>query len=845
MNRYLIYFFLLCFELAISQSSQIDTHISWQFRKVGTTELFPASVPGTVHTDLFANHLIKDPFFSDNEKNLQWIEQEDWEYIGQFDCDELLLKNEHIELKFEGLDTYATIFLNGKQILECNNMFRYWNKDVKQFLKTGNNTLQIIFESAVKKGKAEANKLKYTLPGDEKVFTRKAQYQYGWDFSPRFVTCGIYKPIRMMAWNDFKMESMHHIITELNKSKAVVKFISEFISDRDTSFVISMNASCSIAEFKKSVLTQNKSLQLHKGFNRDTFTYQINNPELWYANGLGKQPIYHFQFSSIEKTKSVLFHHMEIGLRTIELVRNKDIMGEQFYFKVNGSPVFMKGANYVPQDNFITRANSEKQNRLIERAKQSNMNMIRVWGGGLYPDDEFFEACDKNGILVWQDFMFACAMYPGDSAFIENVKEEVSQQICRIRHHPSLALWCGNNEVDEGWKNWGWQKQYNYSKSDSTQIWNDYVNLFQNEIPRLVKQLHPSSTTSTMPYHSSSPFIGWGRSESMKQGDAHYWGVWWGMQPFEVYQKKVGRFMSEYGFQALPMMNTLKQISDSSVLNLNSLSIKSHQKHPTGFETIDTYMKRSYPIPEDFKKYVYVSQLLQRDGLKMAIEAHRKAMPYCMGTLYWQLNDCWPGISWSTIDFNDQPKAAYFETKKLYKDVLISVSEVEDKFQIYIVSDKTSNCKALMTVAVKDFSGKIIFQKIEKVDIKKMSSTVYFSLLDTDLKKCAKNESYISVELKDSFGSILSCATYCFAKPNELNLGDPQLKIELAKDKSFIQITSKSFVKDLFLFSNDTNFLPENNFVDVEPNVPLKIKLNLGLKFLPQIDHFSLFDLKH
>jgi beta-mannosidase len=348
-----------------------------------------------------------------------------------------------------------------------------------------------------------------------------------------------------------------------------------------------------------------------------------------------------------------------------------------------------------------------------------------------------------------------------------------------------------------------------------------------------------------MPYHSSSPFIGWGRNESMKQGDAHYWGVWWGMQPFEVYQKKVGRFMSEYGFQALPMMNTLKQISDSSVLNLNSLSIKSHQKHPTGFETIDTYMKRSYPIPEDFKKYVYVSQLLQRDGLKMAIEAHRKAMPYCMGTLYWQLNDCWPGISWSTIDFNDQPKAAYFETKKLYKDVLISVSEVEDKFQIYIVSDKTSDYKAVMTVAVKDFSGKVIFQKTVKVDIKKLSSSVYFSLLGDDLKTSTKNESYISVELKDSFSDILASATYCFAKPNELKLIDPQLKIELAKDKSFIQITSKSFVKDLFLFSNDTNFLPENNFVDVEPNVPLKIKLNLGLKFLPQIDHFSLFDLKH
>lgn len=844
MNRNLVYIFLLCLESLFSQSSILSLKATWQFRKVGTTELFPASVPGTIHTDLFANHLIKDPFFSDNEKNLQWIEQEDWEYVGQFDCSELLLKNEHIELNVEGLDTYAKVFLNGKHILDCNNMFRYWNKDVKPLLKVGNNTLQIIFESAVKKGRAEANKLKYTLPGDEKVFTRKAQYQYGWDFSPRFVTCGIYKPINIITWNDFKVESMHHIITDLNKSKAVVKFISEIISDRDTSFVISLKGACSVTTSKQSLLVKNKSLQLHKGLNRDTFTYQINNPELWYTNGSGKQAMYHFQFNRIDKIKSVPFHQLEIGLRTIELVRQKDSIGEQFYFKVNGKPVFMKGANYVPQDNFVTRVTPEKQNKLIDRAKQSNMNMIRIWGGGLYPDDEFFKACDKNGILVWQDFMFACAMYPGDSAFIENVKEEVSQQICRIRNHPSIALWCGNNEVDEGWKNWGWQKQYNYSKSDSTQIWNDYVNLFQNEIPRLVKQLHPISTTLSMPYHSSSPFIGWGRNESMKQGDAHYWGVWWGMQPFEVYQKKVGRFMSEYGFQALPAMNTLKQISDSSILNLNSISIQSHQKHPTGFQTIETYMKQSYSTPEDFKKYRYVSQLLQRDGLKTAIEAHRKAMPYCMGTLYWQFNDCWPGISWSTIDFNDQPKAAYFETKKLYKDVLISVSEVEHKFHIYIISDKSSNSKALMTVAVKDFFGKIIFQQTKHIEINKMSSSVYFSLLDDDFKNCYKNESYISVELKDSFGGIISYATYCFVKPNELKLVEPKIKIELTKDKSFIQITSKSFVKDLFLFSNDSNFLLENNFVDVEPNVPFKIKLNLGLKFLPQIDHFSLFDLK-
>ena len=844
LNKYLTYILIFCYSITLGQSTKLDLKADWKFRKKGTFNLYSASVPGTVHTDLLNNQLIKDPFYADNEKDLKWIENEDWEYIGIFNCDESLLKNKHIELNFEGLDTYAKVFLNGKQILDCNNMFRFWNIDVKNHLHLGENTLQIIFESSVKKGKEEAAKLSYILPGDEKVFTRKAQYQFGWDFGPRFVTCGIYKPVSLIIWNDFKIESTHHIIKKLNNSIAKIQFITEINSEKDTVYTIGINSFCSI-NTDTNLSMQKISMRLHKGINKDTFNYFINKPKLWYCSGLGNPTIYDVNFSVINKNKVLKINQFKIGLRTLELVRDKDSIGESFYFKLNGTPVFMKGANYIPQDNFTTRVDFLKVKKLIEMAKESNMNMIRVWGGGIYPDDTFFDLCDKNGILVWQDFMFACAMYPGDSAFLDNVKQEVTQQIKRLRNHPSLALWCGNNEVDEGWKNWGWQKQFKYSISDSTKIWNDYQKIFHTIIPNLIKELHPVSIVGSAPYHSSSPLIGWGHKESLTQGDSHYWGVWWGMEPFELYQKKVGRFMSEYGFQGMPEINTLVTVSDSSALTLNSVSVNSHQKHPKGFETIQTYMNRTYTIPTDFKKYNYASQLLQRDGLKIAIEAHRRSMPYCMGTLYWQLNDCWPVTSWSSIDYNYKPKAAYYEVKNLFNHIIISVNKVDSSFNINVISDKIIDINAELIMNVKNFSGKVLLQKTVTVKIKKTSSSPYYVIKEDDLKNFDKKEIYLSCELKNKQGEIVTKNIFCFVKPKELKLTEPDLKIEISESKSSLFITSKNYVKDLYLYFDNSGIELNTNFIDIEPNKTIEVKANLGLKFSSKFHHFSVYDLNN
>lgn len=836
MKFFLVYIFILNAFFSFAQKNQTTLNVQWKFRKVGSEKFYPAQVPGTVHTDLLHNKLIEDPYNGTNESKVQWIENEDWEYQGNFKCDKQTIQNKHIELVFEGLDTYAKVYVNDKEVLSANNMFRSWNVDAKPYLKIGTNSIKIIFESAVKKGREEAAKLPYTLPGDEKVFARKAPYQYGWDWGPRLVTCGVYKPIKLVCWNDVKLESVKHSIRKLNDTIAEIQFISRVSSHEKMNCTFVINANSGNSSNTKLQHKRTYDLRLEKGLNIDTFSYTIDHPKLWNTNGLGEAHLYTCGFE-IRKGASILaVKKINIGLRKLELVKEKDLFGESFYFKLNGKPVFMKGANYIPQDNFVPRTKHTEYEGLIAMAKNANMNMLRVWGGGVYPDDEFYDLCDRYGILVWQDFMFACSMYPGDSAFMKNVELEVKEQTQRLQNHPSIALWCGNNESDEGWHNWGWQKQYKYSVQDSTKIWNDYIKLFHEVIPNAIE-------TDGIAYHPSSPSIGWGHPESLVKGDSHYWGVWWGMEPFGVYEKKVGRFMSEYGFQGMPEVNTLKKVSDT--LSLNSLSIKAHQKHPTGYQTIQTYMEREYQVPNDFLKFNYVSQLLQRDGMKTAIEAHRRAMPYCMGTLYWQLNDCWPVTSWSAIDYYNKPKALYYHTKHLYNDILISVHKNRNQYDVYIISDRSEDIIGELELSVKNTKGEILAKQTKTLNIQRNSSQVYVTLKEEELKQFSKSETYLAIELKTKDGEKRYFTNYFFAQPKALKLYKPELKIELSKDRKSLYVSSQTFVKDLYLFSENPLVEFENNFIDLEPGKPEIIRLKTGIKFLAEIKTISLYDVNN
>ena len=822
-----IFFLLLLIPLfSLSQTTEISlSKYNWQFRKKGDKEWLSATIPGTVHTDLLTNKLIADPYYGDNEKQSQWIENEDWEYKTYFDISKQELNQQNIELQFEGLDTYAKVFFNDSLILVADNMFRSWNIDVKQILKVGDNYLKIVFQSAVKRGKKEASKLNYTLPGDEKVFTRKAQYQYGWDWGPRFVTCGIYKDIKMKFWNEAKIESVKFVQRKLTDSIAELEFQCEIMSDVEGDYILNNNRY--LPGFSDFGVVNSTAISLKKGINNFTVKHSIINPQRWWSNGLGKPHLYSFAIELKDKEYELIdSKYLNVGLRTLELVQEKDSIGKSFYFKLNGVPVFMKGANYIPPDNFLPRVTKSDYEKIVQNAADANMNMLRVWGGGMYADDTFYNACDQKGILVWQDFMFACAMYPGDERFVNNVSEEIKEQVIRLRNHASIALWCGNNEIDEGWKNWGWQQQYHYSATDSSKIWNDYVNLFQKAIPSIVSKYNAEHL-----YWQSSPSNGWGHKESLQQGDAHYWGVWWGMEPFEIYKEKVGRFMSEYGFQGMPSIECFKNMGaiqrpsdrlnfDDSITRYykmyDTIILNAHQKHPTGYKTINTYMERDYKVPKDFENYVYVSQLLQAEGMKTAIEAHRRAKPYCMGSLYWQLNDCWPVTSWSSIDYYGNWKASHYQAKRSYENIIVSINEEDDKLKINIVNDELKNEEGTLEMKLMDLKGNILWNKTMEVLIKSNSSSVYFSIDKNEFSKFDLKQIVLSASLKLNDKRKIS-SEYYFVKLKDLLLEKPEINLTYVKDSTY-QITTNVFAKDVFISSQSEYGRWSDNYFDLLPN---------------------------
>jgi beta-mannosidase len=821
MNQQIKFLIILMLPFILwSQNSERNLNSEqWSFQKISDSNWLPAKVPGTVHTDLFNNKIIPNPFYGANEKELQWIENETWEYQTSFKISKDELNNQKAILQFEGLDNYAEVFFNDVKILDANNMFRTWKVEVKNNLKVGKNNLKIVFKSAVEIGKAKAQKLPYILPEKERIFSRKAQYHFGWDWGPRFVTSGIYRPIKLLFWNNAIIENVKYEQGELNESIAKLNF--------------KITVNCQVkGNYNLKINEVQKSLELKKGINSIVLPYEIKNPKLWWTNGLGQANLYPFEINLFKNKAQLSFKKLNIGLRTIELIQEKDGIGKSFYFKLNGKPVFMKGANYIPPDSFLPRATDSVYKSIVKNAVDANMNMLRVWGGGVYADDAFYDECDKNGILVWQDFMFACAMYPGDDDFLDNVKKEVIDNVTRLQNHPSIALWCGNNENDEGWKNWGWQKQYKYSKQDSTKIWNDYEALFHKLIPKTLDSLLSPKENR---YWPSSPSIGWGKKESLTQGDSHYWGVWWGKEPFEVYKQKVGRFMSEYGFQGMPNMETLEKIIPKEDLNFASEAFKNHQKHPTGFETINEYMARDFPVPNSLEKYNYVSQILQAYGMKIAIEAHRLAKPYCMGSLYWQLNDCWPVTSWSTLDYYGNWKASHYQVKESFAPTLLVVTETLEGLSVIGCNDNLEIQKGTLNAKLIDFSGKELWTSSKDCLLDFEKNTNCMDILYEDLPKFTKEKTVLQLEF--ICNNKKTSVYYYFVKPKELQLEKPTIEIKIVGE-TLIELKANTLVRNLYLQANDTFF--KENYFDLVPGIPKIIKTD---KPSMKIKMMSLFDM--
>ncbi|GAB0156441.1 glycoside hydrolase family 2 TIM barrel-domain containing protein [Chryseobacterium sp. Alg-005] len=821
MNKTILLAFLFIQNIVSAQLTEYDLSVEkWQFKNAKDNNWLPAKVPGTVHLDLINNKIIPDPFKDENEKKVQWVENEDWEYQTSFTVSsKQLTAAQNIDLVFNGLDTFSEIYLNGKLLTKTDNMFRKWVIPVKRHLKSGNNVLQVKFKSAVNAGKELAEKVPFTMPESPRSFVRKAQYQFGWDWGPRLVTAGIWKDVKLSFWNTARLENVKVEQKKLTKEKADLSIHTEIITEK---------------EGKYTVLINNKPFhfQLKKGQNIIQIPFAINNPKLWQPNGWGKQELYPIKISLQKSSIHLADKDLKIGLRTVELIQEKDEKGKSFYFKVNGNPLYIKGTNWIPGDSFSPRMTKEKYQYLIRQAKDANMNMIRVWGGGIYEDDEFYKACDENGILVWQDFMFAGSFYPTDEAFLNNVKEEVKDQVNRLQNHPSIALWCGNNEVDEAIVNWGYQKQFKYTKEDSLQVWKDYKKVFHELIPTTLKE---NVTSEKNIYWPSSPSIGWGHKESLTEGDSHYWGVWWGEQPFEIFNEKVGRFMSEYGFQGMPTLETTKAMfSGIPDLNLQNPTIKAHEKHSRGWQIIDEYIKRDYHLPADFVKYNYVSQLVQARGMQIAIEAHRRAKPYNMGTLYWQLNDCWPVVSWSSIDYLGNWKALHYQVKRSFENVLIAVNETPEHYKIHFINDGPKLISGYESIDLIDFRGRSVHNNYGVVTMEPNSNKVVFTFDKTVYSSFEPEKHALLLRFKGDDGTNYESIHY-FSKPKDLKLSKPNIQIKKISPIE-IEISTDVLAKDVYLIG-DVHF--SDNFFDLLPKSSKRIQLS---KPLEKIEVMSLWD---
>ncbi|MDE7115132.1 MAG: glycoside hydrolase family 2 protein [Muribaculaceae bacterium] len=671
-------------------------------------------MPGTVHTDLMDNEIIEDPFFRLNERGVQWVDKEDWMYETVVNATPAEISAANQELVFYGLDTYADVYLNHHKILGADNMHRTWRCDVKGILKEGENLLEVYFHSPIKVDLPKFDKYDYafnTGPDQSQrggifnktlsVFARKAGYHYGWDWGPRLVTSGIWRPIELQTWSGVRIDDVQYIQKDVNASRARLSTVVEVRSDCDVD-------GAEVSVFSGGKVLAKKKVNLSEGINRVSLDYEVKRPELWWSNGLGNPTLTEFTASVSVDGKTEGEQSDMIGLRSLKLVHKPDRYGHALYFELNGKPVFAKGVDMVPLDNFLPRITRERYEKHVLDAKAVNMNMIRVWGGGVYEDDYFYDLCDRNGILVWQDFMFACSTYPADSVFLDNVRAEAIDNVKRLRNHCSIALWCGNNECQDVYYGWGGKHKYYIEKGVEELTTKQFKDHYFKTLPEVVEEYGGGIS-----YRPSSPFAFEDTPSDGINGDAHYWGVWHGRDSIGHYNVERARFFSEYGFQSFPEFESVKIYApEERDWDINSEVMMDHQRAGSyANNLIREYMNEEFRTPADFPTFLYVGSVLQGDAIKTAIEAHRRDMPYCMGTLVWQHNDCWPVASWAGRDYYGRWKAQQYYSRAAYDDILVSPVVLGDTLKVNVVSDRRKGVKGKLTLTAMLLDGTTVSRR--------------------------------------------------------------------------------------------------------------------------------------
>jgi beta-mannosidase len=807
-----------------AQVHDIDLNRGWQFRQISgpagdaaqdLTKWRPAVVPGDVHLDLLREKLIPDPFYRTNESKLQWISDDDWQYRTHLEVPAAALREEHVELVFEGLDTYAHVFVNGHEVLTADNMFRTWRVDAKPWLHAGSNELTVTFPAPGRIAQQIADKDPWFARTHvaAKSYVRKAAYEYGWDWGPTFVTSGVWRPVRLECWSHARIADLAIHQTDIAANVARLNAEVQVLA------TVASSANLTLRYSGPDGMEHSASVPaaLHAGENVVDVPVTIKNPALWFPAGYGAQPRYEFSAVLTAGGSTLDTRHTRTGLRSVVLRRDPDKWGRSFELAVNGIPIYAKGADVIPFDSFPNRVTPEKYRHILQSARDANMNMVRLWGGGYYETDTFYDLCDELGLMVWQDFMFGNEWQPGTYDFKLNVAHEAEDQLRRLRNHPSIVVWCGNNETEMLFNDKGRDKLDGPTR---LQMWQDYLTLFHGVLANAVSRFAPET-----PYWPSSPSADLeATSDNYRSGDEHLWDVWHGRAPFTQYETHHPRFVTEFGFQSFPELQTVETFTlPEDRTSIFTPVMLAHQKNTEGNELIKMYMLRDYTAPKDFPSFLYMSQVLQAEGVKLGTEHFRRERPETMGSIYWQLNDCWPVASWSSIDSLGRWKALQFYARRFYAPVLVSPHVQDGALEVQVVSDRTVPRHGTLQIAVRRMDGTTVQEKPIDLTVPALSSTLVYKEPLTAIASLAGKEDlsqiYVSATLRADGEEISRNLTY-LVPTLQVHLPAAKITLEVlaAGDGADVTVQSSALARSVYLDAGAADVQFSDNYFDLQAN---------------------------
>lgn len=829
----------------------------WQFRLApgdghakdhpAAARWLPASVPGTVQGDLLAAGVVADPFRRDNEAKIQWVGLADWQYRTTFVVGSDELARQHLELVFDGLDTFADVYLDGHRLLSADNMFRRWQAPVKGLLHAGANTLEVRLHSPIARLQPWLLRQPYALPGefdsafgDEPKgkqtlsYVRKAAYQYGWDWGPRIVTEGIWQSVHLDGWDAWRLTALHIAQQQVTADSAELQAQATVESAKDATLHAGIDI---VGPDGKPAGHVEQDVRVSAGSSTVSLPLHIAHPLRWWPAGYGAQNRYTFRIALRDAEGETQTAQRDTGLRSIELHRARDAWGRSFAFVVNGVPVFAKGADLIPFDSLPPRATDAQMLHILQSARDANMNMLRVWGGGYYLPDAFYDMADRLGILLWQDFMFGGPVPPYDDAFADSVRQEAQEQVERLRDHPSIVLWCGNNEVQTGWETWPDRLALKkaLAPDELARVEGGMRRLFDHVLREVVAR-----EGNGVPYWASSPSTDYeGTANVLGDGDYHYWDVWSGKAlPVAAYLDITPRFQSEYGLQSFPVMATIRAFADARDLSPESPVMRAHQKYDSGNgnQRLLLYITRDFGKPKDFPSFVYLSQVMQAEGIELAAEHLRASRPQTMGSLYWQLNDVWPGASWSSIDYYGRWKALQFHARRFYAPLLIAALRKDGSTTVSLVSDRMADSRLRWRVRVMDFTGKKLSEHVQATDLPALSSVKLATYDDAQLLRGADPRSHFAAfDLLDG-DKVVSSQLVFFAAAKELALPLSAIRTQWTTGKDGYALTLRSDVLAREVWVSFDGFDAElsDNAIDLLPGqaVTLAVRSKASLDAL-------------